>query len=100
MEPFFKQAGELGCGEGYSRLAKEYGRQRNWEQCKVYYEKAAKLGNPIALHSLAVEAQLGYFDFGPALVQQSNRKASDGRKAFELMQRSAKAGFAPAVATR
>jgi TPR repeat protein len=89
----FLRAGELGLGEGYTRLAEVYFEKRNWDETRRYYQKGADLMNVRAINALAIEAQLGYFNpHGVGVIQEDQRRPPDLNEAFRLTELGARLG--------
>jgi TPR repeat protein len=89
----FLRAGELGFGEGYSRLAEISINHRNWQEAKLFYQKAAERYQVTAICALAGEAARGYFDFGDGdAVQEDSKSPPDWEKAFCLFREGARLG--------
>jgi TPR repeat protein len=94
---YLEKAGELGNGEGYSRLAELYRYEGNWGDVKRFYKKAADLNHVVAIQCLAVEALCGVFMFGesvPPEVRQVPR-TSDPKEFFRLSKKAAELDFPP-----
>jgi TPR repeat protein len=59
----FKQAGKLGLGEGYGRLAAIHCGAQNWTtKAMMYYPKAADRHCVVGIHAVACQAHYGYID--------------------------------------
>lgn len=88
----FLRAGDMGFGEGYSRVAEMYIEKREWEEARCYYEKAAELCHVVAIDNLASEASQGYFQFGN-IVQQDKRRPPDLEAGYRWYKEGARLGY-------
>jgi TPR repeat protein len=58
---YFSRVGELGLGVGFKRVAEIYIKNRNWDEARRYFHKAADKFHADSICILGIEAALGFF---------------------------------------